>query len=1119
MFKPTCLKPRTLAATIATLLAVAGFNVQSTDIDAPRDPGAGASFDGSAIVGNVGTENPARYIVRFVEPPLAMYNQALARSRSNAVTGIGEIPFKTFSNGRKRLDVSSAQAKNYVQFLQAQQQRHLGDIAFALNEAVTPLYKMQHALNAVLLSLTPEQAKAVAAVAGVVAVERDRPRPVDTDIGPGFIGASSLWWGKPAGQDTVFTDGFESVTGFRGEGLVIGDIDTGYNSLSPSFAAIDAQGYHIQNPLGSGNFLGECNVANISKAGCNDKVIGVYDMVDLTGSCSGTCPSQHSVEDTQGHGSHTASTAAGNGRLASLSGYTAPISGVAPRANLVIYYACSPDSNILCSNAATSASVDQAIQDGIVDALNYSIGGGTDPWNEATSLAFLSAQDAGIFIAASAGNTSTSTPEQLPGTLGHMEAWVATVAASNHTGSGIVYSLTVNALGAPGPLPLLPAASGTGISAPINAAAIKVSPTFNVANDGCSAYPAGTFTGSIALLKYDGTCGTNTRANNARLVGATHVVLVTNSDSEFLSAANQTIPVWTTRKTIGTSLATFLGSNPSSTVNVAYPAARFAAQPDQLADFSLLGPSGFDSIKPDVQAPGVSILAAIANDNSVNGPNRVGLYNGTSMAAPHTTGSGAMLMGLHPGWTPMEVKSALMMTAQETGLTKADGTTPSDYFDRGSGRIQVDVASKAGLVLNETGLNFTNANPADGGDPTTLNIASMQDQTCVNSCVFTRKFRSTQDKTVTWTASIANGPSPGFNAVTVSPSSFQVVANGTRPVTFTVNSSALPPDGSFHFAAVTLTANDPALPPLHLPIAVAVPPPTLAADPQQLAIGIPNMNTTASVALSLKNIGGGTLNVTNTNKATGTGRHVLIDQPADISYGYFSTYFTDYSDGFYTADDFVVSGASTNLAKVVIPGFSTGTALSALTGHGVHLRIYANAAGLPNGGPQGLGNPAVYSYDTIIGATGLSVAGNTISLDLIAAGAPATNLAAGTYWLTVWVDMAYASQGAFAQYITPVNQGNLGLQYAPLSNGTNWAAIAGVDGFALRIEQAAPCGAAWLSTNTPSANIGGASSISINVTANSTQFPGGSPASAFLCIESNDAKTPVLAIPVTATQN
>src|SRR4029078_13521512 len=127
---------------------------------------------------------------------------------------------------------------------------------------------------------------------------------------------------------------------------------------------------------------------------------------------------------------------------------------------------------------------------------------------------------------------------------------------------------------------------------------------------------------------------------------------------------------------------------------------------DSLASFSLLGPATFDIIKPDVQAPGVSILAAFNNARTTGatlGVNNVAFDDGTSMATPHTTGSAALLMGLHPDWSPMEVKSALRITAKEAGLNKADHSTPSDFFDRGAGRIQDDVASKTGLVLHETG--------------------------------------------------------------------------------------------------------------------------------------------------------------------------------------------------------------------------------------------------------------------------------------------------------------------------------------------------------------------------------------------------------------------------------
>jgi hypothetical protein len=190
------------------------------------------------------------------------------------------------------------------------------------------------------------------------------------------------------------------------------------------------------------------------------------------------------------------------------------------------------------------------------------------------------------------------------------------------------------------------------------------------------------------------------------------------------------------------------------------------------------------------------------------------------------TGSGALLLGEHPDWTPLEAKSALMMTAKEIGLTKADGVTPSDYFDRGSGRLQDFLANNAGLVLNETEANLRAANPAAGGNPGTLNLASMTSAHCTTSCTFSRTFRSTQNHTVTWTASVNAGPGTGFTSVTVTPAKFSsAAAVTTAPISFKVDSHSFAADGKDHFAEVVLTADDSRLPPLHLPIAVAVPVP------------------------------------------------------------------------------------------------------------------------------------------------------------------------------------------------------------------------------------------------------------------------------------------------------
>jgi len=644
-----------------------------------------ASTINANAAGNVpGTTSVvARYVVRFDEPGLARYNgvvSATGGSSSNL------LPLKQHANGRTRLDVNSEAAKSYVDYLRNRQDQHIADIATAIGRIPVNVHSMQHALSAATLILSPDEAQRIVHTRGIAAVEPDHQLELASDIGPGFTGATSVWWGTQAGQDSIFASDFIN-DGYEGDGVVVGVIDGGYNSLSPSFQATDAYGYTVANPLGHGIFLGQCHVAGISRGGCNDKVIGVYDEVGLSANLAGWV---YSVEDEQGHGSHTASTAAGSRRTATINGYSALLAGVAPHANLVIYRACSPYSG--CGYAPIVAAIDQAVADGVVDALNFSISDPAGPWADAIAHAFLGATEAGIFVAAAAGNTNSLMPKQTAGSVINVAPWVTTAGAGSHDGGAIAQG------------------------------------------------------------------------------------------------------------------------------------ARTAMKGDELAPFTLIGPARYDFIKPDLQAPGMHILAASSNDGSATGPAQVAMMDGTSMATAHTTGSGALLAGLHPDWTPLEIKSALMMTAKESGLTKADGATPSDYFDRGAGRVQEFLAGKAGLVLDETGDHLASADPSNGGDPSSLNLASMERTACASACTFTRVFRSTQNHAVTWTASVVAGPAPGFTSVSVTPAKLTLNAfEVSRPVTFRAETSKVTADGKFHFAEVVLTADDPTLPPLNVPIAVVVP--------------------------------------------------------------------------------------------------------------------------------------------------------------------------------------------------------------------------------------------------------------------------------------------------------
>jgi subtilisin family serine protease len=1115
------LRPRPLALAVAALVAASGLSFHHQALGHVVIGENGQGIGPSAAT--VDHSAQAKYIVRFNEAPLALYDGSLP--------GLQSVPHVSES-GRAKLDVHSDAAQAYVAYVDNTQATHVAAMNTLLGRNVPVEHKMMYALNAVVVTLTGAEAQRLAQMDGVASVTRDTYEQLQTDIGPGFIGAANIWWGASAGVDTMFAGSFDSNPTSRGEGIVVADIDTGYNSNSPSFAGTDDSGYTFVNPLGAGNYLGLCSPSfpeqpaatlyTVPFAGCNNKVIGAYDFIDAPPPGAGP----FSAEDYQGHGSHTASTAAGNTRDGTIGSYNARISGVAPHANMVIYYACSSSG---CPQSATAAAVDQAVQDSVVDSLNFSIRGGKDPWNLVTSLAFLGATDAGIFIAAAAGNTSTAVPNAIPGTADHFEPWVTSVAAANHSGGPLGYFLTSGA----GSIGMNTAPASAQPGTPITNTLV-VSPNFNAAND-CAALPAGTFTGKFAIMHFvNGPCGTNGLAANAKAAGAAQVLLVNSADDYINAGAAQSIPVFTTTSVQGNALATFVQANSGATGNVSYPAnSRLPVTADSLASFSLLGPAKFDVIKPDVQAPGVSILAAFNNANktgAASGPNVIAFDDGTSMATPHVTGSAALLLGLHPDWTPMEVKSALMMTAKEEGLTKPDHVTPSDFYDRGAGRVQDDIAGKAGLVLNETGLNFLAADPAQGGDPKKLNLASMQNSNCVTlsnpststpTCTFTRKFRSTQANSVTYTAALT-----GVGG-TVSPNNFAVVAHGTRSVNITVDASAFASDGTAHFGELVLTPSDTDLPTLHLPIAVALQPPQISVTPDQLSLSIASSSTTKSGTLKVTNLGGPTLNVTSTNDSTvTTGEYVVLDQPSQGNFGDYSDFLPDKNQGIYLAEDFQTTAASTNLTKLSFPGFVTGT--TALAGP-ITFQVYTDNAGSPSGNPETGSASYAWSFTATVGTTpGLTVTNNTIAIDLEAAGAPPTALAPGRYWITVYPRFN-STAGPWAWFESTTTFGNDAHVINPqgfFQIGPNWIAITDpldgdtYPGLAMHVQAKVACGAPWLSATPSSLTLGGLASADVTVTVDSTQFPAASTsASGFLCLDSNDPNFPILAVPVTATQN
>ncbi|WP_161958550.1 S8 family serine peptidase [Ornithinimicrobium cavernae] len=719
----------------------------------------------------------APHIVRLVDPPLATYRGGIA--------GLSATTPRT--TGETRLDVSSPASRAYLAHLRTEQDAFLTAATLALGERPEVEHRYSHALNGVAVHVTQAQAERLRGLPGVAEVEAPFAREVQTDAGPEWIGAPGLWDG------TAGPGGAASM----GEGVVIGVIDTGINHDHPSFADVGGDGHDHDNPRDT--FYGLCDPLTGAPL-CNDKLIGVWDL-------TGTGPN-----DEHGHGSHTASTSGGNVVDAVVKAPTIalerPVSGVAPHANLIAYKACTPAGT--CLSPSLVAAIDQATADG-VDVINYSIGGGSsDPWGDADALAFLAAREAGVFVATSAGNEgpgaeTIGSPADAP--------WVLGVGAASHDRAIInsVAGLSGGASTPPGEL------VGRSMTAGYGPAALADARAFGDAQ--ClQPFLPGTFDGQIVVCER----GVNPRVEkgtNVQLGGAGGMILVnTEADGESTVADPHVLPAVHLGYTDGARLAAWMrdggdGHTGSITGTVVTNEASLG---DITAGFSSRGPnlSVPGVIKPDVIAPGVDILAAVHTVDPTAGP-EFGLMSGTSMSSPHAAGAAALVRALQPEWTPAEVQSALMVTGLDKVVRKDDGTTQADPFDEGAGRVDLTRAARAGMVLDVPGADYLAADPAQGGDPSTLNLPSLGEDECRGTCSWTRLVRNPGDTAVTWRAT-----TEGDVGLTVSPRRFTVQPGEQVAVKVTADVSGRSV-GTWTFGAVRFTAaGSTTVPEAHFPVAV-----------------------------------------------------------------------------------------------------------------------------------------------------------------------------------------------------------------------------------------------------------------------------------------------------------
>ena len=802
------------------------------------------------------------YIVEVSGKPASLYRGEIA-GYSATSPALNTVPAMLNARSHNKLDMTSAAVKKYKQYLINKQDQLLTQITGTVGGNLNVTNRYTLAFNGMAITMTQEQAAKVAALPNVRNVTIEQSYQLHTDTGPKHIGADGLWTGTASDSQ------------YKGEGMVIGVLDTGINSDHDSFAAVAGDGYVHKMPARYNKYLGDCEKAEFASM-CNDKLIGIRSYSEITNSFSDPIfpsPRPANGEDYNGHGSHTAATSAGNelfdvdhvvgmpGEIGDgqPTGLKLPhISGVAPRANIIAYQVCFSgdgsygDSYGGCLSSALLAAIEDAIADG-VDVINYSIGStyGSFPWDSPIELSFLAAREAGVSVSASAGNAySPQYGNQARGAIDHFSPWLTSVAATSHGREFTVEDKSlVDAIGGNQPLAHI---NGSGIT-PAYSGPVVDAGAYGEQFKSCNEeFTDGFFLNSPSGEAFDvapivlcerGDIARTAKAINIQSGGAGGLILY-NQDSE-LDTHNDAYAIpginvshnsyWLAGEN-GVGLNAWLQSGSGHRLTISNSVVTIGSNTaDYVADFSSRGPNLLapDVMSPNLAAPGIDVYAAWADEmpfTRYGMPADYAAISGTSMAAPHVAGAMALLSQAHPDWSPAQIQSALMTTASIDGVTRARDYDPFDpveagYSDAGSGVINVSRANNAGLLLNESAERYRAANPKNGGNIHSLNLPYFYNDNCNRSCSWIRTVTAATDGTWQVNADALSMEGAPMLELEVSPRSFTLKAGETQIINLKAkvldvtgadgDSSQLSLLGS-----VVLTPQSSNIPKQHLPVSV-----------------------------------------------------------------------------------------------------------------------------------------------------------------------------------------------------------------------------------------------------------------------------------------------------------
>lgn len=620
-----------------------------------------------------------RVIARLPLPPLAQY-----AGRGLSAAG-----------ARRRLSVDTESSRAYLQRVVQAQQQETALLRRAIPQARVGR-RFQVVLDGLTVSLPASKLPALVRLRSIAAVYPSVAYTLTTDRSPSVIGADVL----------------KQETGADGTGMKIAVVDDGIDQTNPFF---DPSGfsYPAGFPRGSTKWTTPKVIVARVFPGPNAGAAGRL-AVDPNSSF---------------HGTHVAGIAAGDSGTTAPAGTDHPtvtgLSGVAPRAwlgNYRVFTVPTPIGHV-ANTPEIIAAFEAAVRDGM-DVINFSGGGPQiDPANDALVEAIHNVAAAGVVPVIAAGNDGDDFGLGSAGSPGTAPDAISVAAVSNtHV---FAPGLDVTAPSAPSTLRGIPFLGANGSLAPAAWATADQTlvdvgsivgrdsqpverhlcgPAGNLASS-AGQLPPGSLNGAIALVER-GLCPFETKAEQAKAAGAVGIVVSDNRQGEANGIpARLGLPGGMISNLDGDDLRAYLAAHAGrTTVQIGHdPLELETGRSGIITSFSSGGPTAFGhDLKPDISAPGGQILSSTLPNTSAS---RFAVFDGTSMATPHVAAAAALLLELHPGWTPAEVKSALVSTAAAAWADTAR-TQEAPVTLEGGGLVSLPAAAAPELFTDPVSLSF-----------------------------------------------------------------------------------------------------------------------------------------------------------------------------------------------------------------------------------------------------------------------------------------------------------------------------------------------------------------------------------------------------------------------------